>query len=54
MEAIKITMKLGAWWFIPIILAIWETEIGRIKVQVELGQLVPETPIYKMTKQGVA
>jgi hypothetical protein len=34
----------------PIILAIWVAEIGRIKVQGQPGQRVHETPISKITR----
>jgi hypothetical protein len=30
-------------WLIPIILATWEAELGRIKVQGQLGQILQET-----------
>jgi hypothetical protein len=36
---------------LPIILATWEAEIGRIKVQGQLGEIVYETPpISKITR----
>jgi hypothetical protein len=30
-----------AWWHIPVILAIWRVEIGRIVVQDQLGKKFP-------------
>jgi hypothetical protein len=34
----------------PIILAAWKAEIGRIEVQGQPGQTVGETPIFKETR----
>jgi hypothetical protein len=34
----------------PVILATWETETRRIVVQGQSGQIVPETPISKITE----
>jgi hypothetical protein len=34
----------------PLILATWEAEIGRIMIQSQPGQIVCETPISKMIK----
>jgi hypothetical protein len=35
---IKPHKKAGCWWLIPVILATWKAEIGRITVQGYLGQ----------------
>jgi hypothetical protein len=32
-------------WFMPVVLVTWEAEIGRIMVQVQLGQIVCKTSI---------
>jgi hypothetical protein len=32
------------WWFMTVILAVWEAEIRRIMVQGQLGQIVHEIP----------
>jgi hypothetical protein len=40
----------GHQWLKPVILTIWEAEIGRIVVQGQRGQIVPETPISKITR----
>jgi hypothetical protein len=37
-------------WLILVILATWEAEIGRIKVRGQPQQVVPETPISKITE----
>jgi hypothetical protein len=43
-----------ALWFRPIILATHETEMGRITVQGQPGQKVPETPSQSMDGPGGA
>jgi hypothetical protein len=40
------------WWFTPVILAIWETEIGRIKVQGQPRQNVSKTPSQPIARHG--
>jgi hypothetical protein len=35
----------------PIILTTWEAEIGRITVQGQSGQIVPENPFPKITRE---
>jgi hypothetical protein len=40
----KTTNKSQTQWFMPIISATWETEIGRIAVQGQFGQKVSNTP----------
>jgi hypothetical protein len=40
------------WWLAPGILAIWETEIGRITVGGQPRQIVRDTPISKITTQN--
>jgi hypothetical protein len=37
-------------WLMPVILAPWETEIGRIEIQGHPGQIVLETSISKMSR----
>jgi hypothetical protein len=37
-------MLAGHWWFMPLILATWESEIRRITVQGHPQQIVCETP----------
>jgi hypothetical protein len=32
----------GYWWFTPLILAVWEAEIGRIMIQGQSRQIVHE------------
>jgi hypothetical protein len=44
----------GCQWLTPVILATWETEIGRITVLGQQGQIAPETPISKITKATCA
>jgi hypothetical protein len=39
----KTKKKVGHWWFTPVIVAAWEAEIGRIKVQNQSEQIVQET-----------
>jgi hypothetical protein len=36
--------KAGIWWLTPVILAAWEAEIRRIRVEGQLGQIICETP----------
>jgi hypothetical protein len=38
---------------VPVILATWEAEIGRMEVQAHPGQIVHETPISKITRAKV-
>jgi hypothetical protein len=43
MDIIKAKNPAGHWWLMPVILALWEAEIGRIMVQGQTGQIVHET-----------
>jgi hypothetical protein len=40
----------GQWQLMPIILATWEAEMRRIKVQDQTRQILPEIPIFKITR----
>jgi hypothetical protein len=40
----------GSWWLMPIILATCEAEIRRIVVRGQPRQIVPKTPISKITR----
>jgi hypothetical protein len=39
----------GCWWFMPAILATWKADIRRTAVQGHPEQVVPKTPISKIT-----
>jgi hypothetical protein len=47
MFLLKIEVEAGLWWLTPVILATWETEMGRIAVQSQHGQTVDKTPSPK-------
>jgi hypothetical protein len=51
---LKILLWTGCWWLKPEILATQETEIMRIMVRSQLGQIVLQDPILKkpFTKKG--
>jgi hypothetical protein len=49
LQAISPTLA-RCWCLMPIIVATWETEIRRIMVQVQPGQIVHETHISKITR----
>jgi hypothetical protein len=37
-------------WLTPVILGIWETEVGRITIRGQPGQILGEIPISKITR----
>jgi hypothetical protein len=39
------------WWFTPVILAIWEAEIGKVKIPGQPRQIVFEIPIFKIIRE---
>jgi hypothetical protein len=43
----KIVLVARCWWLTPVIVDIWEAEIGRITVQDQPRQIVPKTPSPK-------
>jgi hypothetical protein len=49
MFLLKIEVEAGLWWLTPVILATWETDLGRIAVQSPSGQIVRD-PISKITR----
>jgi hypothetical protein len=49
-SAFNVSFEARHQWFTHVILATWEAEIGRIKVQGQPGQIIPETPISKITR----
>jgi hypothetical protein len=46
-EGLKKWISAGHQWLVPIIIATWEAEIGRIMIQGESGQIAQETPSPK-------
>jgi hypothetical protein len=44
-------MESRHWWVTPVILATWESEIRRIVVLDQVGQIVRETPISKIIRE---
>jgi hypothetical protein len=48
-QLLKATCELDAGNFTPVILATWEAENERLSVQGQPGEIVPETPISKIT-----
>jgi hypothetical protein len=51
MLLLKTATSAGHWWFMPVILATQETEIKRIEVQSQSGQIVLETLSQKSPSQ---
>jgi hypothetical protein len=51
LDKIKILLAVaGCKWLMPVILATWEVEIWRIVVPSQSWEIVPETPIFKITR----
>jgi hypothetical protein len=48
-RGVKNSKAVGCWWLIPVLVT-WKAEIRRIEVQGQPGQIVPETPISKITR----
>jgi hypothetical protein len=44
----------NCWWLTPVILATWEAELRRIKVQGQSRQIIQETPLSKKSRAKLA
>jgi hypothetical protein len=50
-ESLLKTTQCWMWWFTPVILAIWEAEIGKVKIPGQPRQIVFEIPIFKIIRE---
>jgi hypothetical protein len=49
---IKTTEKARCWWFMPLILAIWEAEIGRFWFKTSPGKKFTRPPPQSIARYG--